>query len=650
MEYVQIAPNGYIPYVFPDRKALNKFLSKKTIINQTVTVLTGPQIEALCLGLNFIANDSKLDDSEVTDTTIKRFTKGINTALHFADIDEKTNKIKRPNPRGHLSKHISSGWEPEKKDWERLPEVAALWNKYRESSTRPNPPPGTPIQILQAIKELKDNPDIYITSADKGGGIVIWEAEAYEREALRQLRDANTYEELNEDSLKNNLKSLARDIYGYAENLYYFKRITDMEKAAIRSSTKENPSPIYFLPKIHKGIQKESLTFAGRPIVATYASPTHLIDKYLTELTRPLLPRIEGSLRDTTHLLTSLPNEPVPASARIVTADVNSLYPSIPWEEGIEASVAHYESNYEWLKKHFKDKNLLEPPPASRFRDLLKIVLQHSYIHYQNKKFYHQIKGTAMGCCISVYFANAYMYSTMEVVIKTKPSHVIMLLRFIDDIFLISTGSDEEIRELFVRITNRHISYEISAATLSGDFLDLTIWIDPENRRVHTKPYSKPTAVPFFVHAKSMHPTSTINSIPFAQLLRIKRNSSTDDTYNVFANKLIRDFKIRGYSKWILKQARNKCDAIPRESLLRPATKPNGNIANSFKLIRPYSEAYDWKTVKQIINEIYASIQYFYEPTKFKPLFVNNSASLIFSAKRRLGSNFTKAIKNPKIG
>lgn len=647
MKYVRDAPDSYKPYVFPNLRAMNTFLAKKTIINQTDRVLTGPQIEALCLGLNFITNDRKLDDPEITNSTIKRFTKSINTAIHFAEFDERTDKIKKPSPRGHLAKHISSQWEPETKDWQKLPAINQLWAEYRNNSSWTIPKPGTPVQILQAIKQLKEDPAIYITSADKGGGIVLWEAAAYKREALRQLSDEKTYSLLNENTMRTSLKNLGLSIFENAENLHHFKRITEAEKIAIRDNAKESPSPIYFLPKIHKAIQKDSLTFAGRPIVATYASPCHLLDKYLTELTRPLLPRIEGSLRDTTHLLNLLPSGTLPNNTRITTADVSSLYTSIPWDDGIDACTAHYESNYEWLKRHFKEKIRLEPPPPARFRILLKIVLQNSYIHFQNKKYYHQIKGTAMGCCISVYFANTYMYATMEEVIRNKPSHAILLLRFIDDILLISTGSDEEIKSFFDGISNRHISYEITTTNLTGDFLDLTIFIDPTDHKIYTKPYSKPSAVPFFVHAKSMHPTSTINSIPFAQLLRIKRNSSTNETYTLYANKLIRDFKLRGYSKWILKKAKKKCDETSRASLLLPTDRTGGNIANSFKIIRPYGESYNWKVVKQIINEIYANIQHFYEPTKYHPIFENNKASLVFSAKTRLGANFTKAIKNP---
>ena len=64
------------------------------------------------------------------------------------------------------------------------------------------------------------------------------------------------------------------------------------------------------------------------------------LDKYLEELTRPILKRIPGSLRDTRDLLSELARlNDLPEEAIMFSADVETLYPSIPWKEGIDAAV-----------------------------------------------------------------------------------------------------------------------------------------------------------------------------------------------------------------------------------------------------------------------------------------------------------------------
>lgn len=279
--------------------------------------------------------------------------------------------------------------------------------------------------------------------------------------------------------------------------------------------------------------------------MVTHSAPTHVIDKYITELTRPLLSRIPGSLLDTLDLLGRLPTEQLTAGTRVVTADVNSLYPSIPWDTGMDAAVDFYRDNLAWLGDLHRERGWLEPPTAGIFRELLGLVLQNSYIHFQGGRWFRQMKGTAMGCCISVYFANTYMLSVTRQVVEAPPPHILLFVRFINDILVLTTGSEEEIQTLFGSISNEHISYEISRARASGPLIDLQIYI--RKLRVETKTYAKPTSVPFFLHANSNHPKHLIRSIPYAQLLHLKRNSSRESDYRKGPKALLQNFRTRGY-------------------------------------------------------------------------------------------------------
>ena len=435
----------------------------------------------------------------------------------------------------------------------------------------------------------------------------------------------------------------------FATGLRVNNNITKNEEEAIIKSPSK-PSPIYYLPKIHKKYNKESNTFAGRPIVATYNCVTHLLDKYLTEITAPLLSRIPGSLMDTTDLLKKLPSC-VPKNCFILTSDVNALYPSIPWSPGIEAATNFYVEQLEYLKDFFKKRNKLEPPNATFFKAILKFILENSIIHFQNNRFFHQKLGTAMGMCVSVYFANTYMYQITRKHIDNPPPYIHAFYRYIDDILLLTSGSEEQTVEFFRDITNEFITYESSSQTNMAEFLDLKTIINKHNE-IETELYSKPTSTPFFLHAKSSHPLHTIASIPYAQLLRIRRNTSKPEVFIEKAKSMMKDFGLRGYSPRIIKAAFLKIMATSRESLFEPskAAKKHGNISSALKMIQPYSTYYNWRFLNRKLRKIHFKIILFYRDypnrqvaLRCKPL------ATIFSKNAMTNSALTKKYKNPKI-
>ncbi len=51
----------------------------------------------------------------------------------------------------------------------------------------------------KALLSLRNNPDIVIKPADKGGAVVVWCKDLYVEEGYRQLSDANSYTHLTSD-------------------------------------------------------------------------------------------------------------------------------------------------------------------------------------------------------------------------------------------------------------------------------------------------------------------------------------------------------------------------------------------------------------------------------------------------------------------
>ena len=102
--------------------------------------------------------------------------------------------------------------------------------------------------------------------------MVVWRANLYQKEALRQLSDSSFYAKVDKDLTSANqqiVKSTINDL------------IVKQELPATASNliiTTPRTSCIYFLPKIHKPNNP------GRPIVSACSCPTELISSYLDKI------------------------------------------------------------------------------------------------------------------------------------------------------------------------------------------------------------------------------------------------------------------------------------------------------------------------------------------------------------------------------
>ena len=161
--------------------------------------------------------------------------------------------------------------------------------------------------------------------------------------------------------------------------------------------------------------------------------------------------------------------------------DVRSLYTNIPNEEGIQA---------------VRDKLNTSPSRlATRvITTFLFLILTLNNFVFNNIN-YLQTLGCAMGTKCAPSYANIFMGMFEEhhiyprILNKTR-----IFLRYIDDLFFIWKGTEEELKRFFEDINQVHPSikfdYEISKTEIN--FLDLTIYKDSKGK-LATKLYTKPT-------------------------------------------------------------------------------------------------------------------------------------------------------------
>ena len=104
------------------------------------------------------------------------------------------------------------------------------------------------------------------------------------------------------------------------------------------------------------------------------------------------------------------------------------------------------------------------------------------------------------------------------------------LYRFIDDVNMKWTLSDEELQNFLSRDNNLHRSFkfthEIYNTTIS--FLDTSSSLS--EGVLSTDLYSKPTDTNQYILPSSCHPPHVTKNTPYSQALRIRRICSTDKT------------------------------------------------------------------------------------------------------------------------
>ena len=217
------------------------------------------------------------------------------------------------------------------------------------------------------IMELKNNTDIIIKEADKGGAVIVMNKEHYSAMIKKQLNDDRTYKVTTENCDKKVLKNLQVLCEKYKNDL------TDEEKdywTKFQSKT----SNFYGLPKVHKSkIIKEAIVKQNaeyieclepcdlkvRPIVAGPNCPTRNLSNLLDKILKPLLIHVKSHIKDNLNFLKEC-SRVNNANTILATFDIVSLYTNIPHEFGLEALKYWVENHPNSIHSRFSKEFILE--------------------------------------------------------------------------------------------------------------------------------------------------------------------------------------------------------------------------------------------------------------------------------------------------
>lgn len=261
-------------------------------------------------------------------------------------------------------------------------------------------------------------------------------------------------------------------------------------------------------------------------------------------------------VKDTTHFLRDIAGLCVPKNSYLVTLDVSSLYTNIPHGDGIAA-----------LQNMYTDHRQPDTPDFSAIATLTRMVLELNSFEF-NQEYFRQISGTAMGTKMAPNYANIFMGKLESEFLAQSSLKPLLYRRYIDDIFLIWTHSEDELLNFIDTYNavhpNVHFTHTYSQETVN--FLDVTVTIEQD--KLSTTLYRKPTDRQQYLYYQSDHPRHCKNSIPYSQAHRFKRICSKDADFDTNSQRLKLMLDKQKYPSHVIEDAVQKARKLKRDDLL----------------------------------------------------------------------------------
>ena len=446
-----------------------------------------------------------------------------------------------------------------------------------------------------SIKSLKNaRQTLTIKPADKNLGIVLMNTDDYLQQCTKLLMNSCTYRLAQwypkDDiarKLTDTLISFNSQLTKYNKKLYEYLQ------------PKPNQTQIpkfYGIPKIHK--KYDSLP-PMRPIVAHTNSLLNPTARFLDHLLQPIAQVYPDYLHNSASLSVLLQTLEVPETAILVSVDVESLYPSIPQTECLNVV---YEELHSQRHRLLFDPNLI-------------VQLLHTNVNYNYFEFatliFQQTTGTAMGAAFSPTIANIFMSVILRRFLRTQQYHPILLKRYIDDILIIWTKSQEQLETFLMELDNFHpnLHYTYEYSTRSTDFLYLTIYKGPHfqhTKHLDTKTFQKAQNLYQYLHFTSCHQRNIHKAIIIGECIRYVRTNTSKENYNRIVHLFETRLHVRGYPSSFTKKTIALVSFDNRQHYLQ-LSKPQKATTRPplFKCIAPPQ----FQRLKQVVLKHYSLVQ-----------------------------------------
>lgn len=471
--------------------------------------------------------------------------------------------------------------------------------------------------ILETLKTLKQRKDIIIKPADKNLGLTVMTTARYEQLVLAAI-NKDDYVSLPPEIIQNVTWAHLRLILSTAKLLYSNKRSKDDKQLTLQPlasyflQLEKQPNlkipTFYILPKLHKpGPLK------GRPITASINSSTYYASKYIARVLEPLRSKFFQNCKRSSDVLVDLENQTFPSNSTIITADIKSLYPSLPINWVLE-QIGQVTSHY----LHILD---LEGIPLPVFMKILHWVLTHNYYTF-NGNIYLQSNGIAMGtpCAVAIVDLALSWYEFKNFPILPRD---FLYRRFLDDMLLL--GDAMVGHTLLTIIGSAPARIDASSISIgnSGVFLDLTLSLVPTKTssptsltshtslttdteyRVTSRLYQKEISKFQYILWSSRHRQSVYDNLIISEMRRYRLTCTDDEDYKASVNLLQQRLLIRRYSDAFVYAAPNIASRLHLLGVARliktgKTQQQDSQIVAVGSSFDPRMVSYNWREIFRI--------------------------------------------------
>lgn len=334
---------------------------------------------------------------------------------------------------------------------------------------------------------MKENDDIFILSADKGGKTVAMDKEDYKLKMKNIIGDICTYRRLKKDPTS----SLQSKNNRLVEKLYNRQLIDAQEKNRLTNKIATAPR-IYGLPKIHKD------GMPLRPICSSINAPAYELCKYLLDVLKNLTKSSKYNIKDARDFRTRIIDTEINKDEIMISFDVISLFPSIP----INLAITTIDKKWDIIAQYTKI-------PRELFIELLTFCIKETRYFKYDDKIYEQRKGMPMGSPASPVIADIIMEELLDITIDKMESKPKIMTKYVDDLFAIVKKNDVDSTLLILNSFNKQIQFTMEKE-MDNKLPYLDSVIIRQGITLKMDWYQKETASGRLINFNSKHPRRTI--------------------------------------------------------------------------------------------------------------------------------------------
>ena len=402
----------------------------------------------------------------------------------------------------------------------------------------------------------KHKNEIGISIADKNLGPTVYKQDLYDELAEEYLRESGIYmrigdcsDELKSSLLKKQLEALTNAEKHIPEGSKSKDVVWLLNRIRFVASTNKKLSGFYIIVKVHK--MKDTIPL--RPLQPAVGTALECASQWIHSLLCETVHAHPNVLKSSKAWIDKTKNLRLQKRPKLITMDVEALYPSIAIREGLVA--------LRWFLKTFCSH--IHADFHDYIIELARVVLTENYINAWPHGIYQQTSGTAMGTAFAVMYATIFMLWYEEPILEEFKDCIMLYGRYIDDGHTLWVGPEDREAAFIQRLQthNPRIKWEIKASNTHSDFLDVrtsiaefqledgsTAWGFTHN--IYCKPLNTYAYLPF----SSFHGNHVPKAWIKAEIFRFETLCTFESDFNDATNFLCARLAERGYPLGLLKR------------------------------------------------------------------------------------------------